>query len=66
MCCLAWLKACVRVHARASNCAQARCFFFFGFFSGMRMLETDSGALTHQALMHVFIRALGEAERAGQ
>lgn len=28
--------------------------------------ETGGGALTRQTLMHVFIRAWGEAERTGQ
>lgn len=37
-----------------------------GMRSNVRSREADSGALACQALIHVFIRAWGEAERTGQ
>lgn len=58
-----WVKICVCVQATVHKLGA------FFFFNGMRVLETDlqTAALAHiSPLMHVFIRALGEAERAGQ
>lgn len=37
-----------------------------GMRSNVRSRQADSGTLARQALMHVFIRAWGEAERTGQ
>lgn len=47
--------SCVFACVRVRNVVECVCLW-----------ETDSGALTRQALMHVFIRARGEAERTGQ
>lgn len=65
-----WVKVCVCVHARAQATVHPLGAFFVVFFFQWNACvgdrRTDSGAPTHPPLMHVFIRALGEAERAGQ